>query len=59
MNNPSPAPIPVKPAVTVDPKVKLSRGADKQHNREVGHLLKSPSLQRHLPPRSLPHARGR
>jgi hypothetical protein len=53
------APIaPVAPAI-VSPKAKIARGAEKQHNREVGHMLKAASLHRPTITRSLPHSRGR
>ena len=62
MNNPSPVPTPAKapgaPAV-VNPKTKIALGAEKQHNRKVGHMLKAASLHRPMITRSLPHSRGR
>ena len=47
------------PTPAVNPKVKIARGAEKQHNREIGHMLKTASLHRPVITRSLPHSRGR
>lgn len=45
------------PAVSA--KTKIALGATKQHNREIGHFVKSASLHRSMPARSLSHSRGR
>lgn len=65
MNTPSSVPHPAS-AVTapltaagVRPQTRIALGAEKQHNRDVGHRLKTASLHRPVITRSLPHARGR
>jgi hypothetical protein len=59
MNTPSPVPAPANVASTITLKTKLAREADRQRNREIGHLLKTASLHRPTINRSVPHARGR
>jgi hypothetical protein len=62
MNNPSQGQAQEKQenvAGAASVKPKFLRGADKQRNREVGHLLKNTSMHRPMAVRSVPHARGR
>jgi hypothetical protein len=59
MNNPSPAQTPANLITAASMKLKIAREAEKQHNREVGHLLKAASLHRPSITRSVPHVRGR
>ena len=59
MNNPSPTPTPANIAVPDSLKRKIARDADKQRNREIGHMLKTASLHRPSIIRSVPHVRGR
>jgi hypothetical protein len=61
MNNPSLDQGLPKTAGTpaLSPKTKIALGAAKQHNREIGHFVKSASLHRALPARSMSHSRGR
>lgn len=65
MNNPSPDQTPAKAVLApqetsgVSPKTRIALGAEKQHNRDVGHFLKSAGKHRPMIARSLPHSRGR
>jgi hypothetical protein len=59
MNNPTPAQAPANLIAAASMKLKNARQAEKQHNREVGHLLKAASLHRPSIVRSVPHVRGR
>jgi hypothetical protein len=59
MNNPNQVPAPANITGANTPKTKIAWEADKKHNREVGHMLKTASLHRPTITRSLPHSRGR
>ncbi|MBI5690276.1 MAG: hypothetical protein HZC55_09255 [Verrucomicrobia bacterium] len=59
--NPAPEkPIaPVAPVAPIAAPAKLARGVEKQHNREVGHFLKSSTRHSSNAARRLSHSRGR
>ena len=59
MNKPSPAQTPANLIAAASQKLKIARQVEKQHNREVGHMLKTASLHRPSITRSVPHVRGR
>jgi len=59
MNTPSPVHAPANVVAAAAMKMKVSREADKKHNREIGHLVKATSLHRPMITRSMPHVRGR
>ena len=59
MNPPSPTPLPENLPPTENLKLKQTREAYQRRNREVNHLLKAGSLNRHMPKRSMSHLRGK
>lgn len=59
MNTPSLLQVPANIAAAANLNPKFARGADKKHNREIGHQLKAASLHRPAIIRSVPHVRGR
>lgn len=59
MNNPSLVQPPPNVIAVATLKIRATREADKQRNREVGHFLKAAAMHRPIVSRSLSHARGR
>ena len=57
MNQPSPTPPPENLPPTE--KLKLAREAEQRRSREINHMLKAGSLNRHMPRRSMSHLRGK
>ena len=59
MNNPFQVPVPADLAAAASLKQRNARLVEKQHNRDVGHMLKTASQHRPSITRSVPHVRGR
>ena len=59
MNQPSPNPLPENLPPTENLKLKLAREAEQRRSREINHMLKAGSLNRHMAKRSMSHLRGK
>jgi hypothetical protein len=59
MNQPSSTPLPENLPPTENLKLKLAREAEQRRNREISHMLKAGSMNRHQPKRSMSHMRGK
>lgn len=59
MNNPFQVQAPTGDLTIAAMKIKSAREAEKQHNREIEHRVRTASLHRPMITRSVPHARGR
>ena len=59
MNNPFQVQAPANEPTATSMKLKTTREAEKQRNREIGHLVKTASQHRPMITRSVPHSRGR
>jgi len=59
MNNPFKIQVPTEVAAAASIKPRESRDAERQHNREIEHRVKTASLHRPTITRSMPHVRGR